>query len=824
MAQRGKLMDNVQSKQESKDRLGIDQLLAHLQHAGNQKERLAEQEVHAIFRQIINELPYSYTALPVGLAEALCLDAPLKRTNLELNQVVVALGKALLDPSLNQEITQYSQTYLIHRRITEKEYAGSIIAQALATTDLKMFSENCHDLLKKLTQSILEKIINEKQSRKIIGYTPHSLIEIIDPIIHNKLINPELERIKEDDPVKFRKFVTTVAQDGYEKVKDEKKLTLIQKEKDNAFSDYKNAISAKMPKANQLESLYKKHSFSQRDKNQKHEQLMQQLATFLKASNPKSNMGFLSLHMRMRFSENLRKKLMLADRDISIYVFEDTIKKNHEKVLTEISDHANAIKAVILHIQAIEDHYTKNILHKFIGGKNLALLEEALLDTLLGKLTSKYNWMTGETRIVREDGYTQKSISNIYIEILARLTNIANGLNGLFSNELKSEIAGAIRLIQSASKNIVSSAGESTIIAEPVSAPDMAATSNIKTQASTDFPLSTLAKEKISVIDTNSITNTTQTAIDAQPSIDNKIEAKIVAKPLDLDNSSKPASFASTETNHTIKPVMLEKTQHDQPLPDTKELLTDKPAITENSTEKSDKIIAKPLVIEDSSDETESPVQAKPLLIADFDEEQTTTAEHKPLEVEERASTAVAAPTPTVETTITPKPLLDISFDDDIPTAFEQQPDSVNNEPVILATEETAKANINLPTSFSPEIQEVIDGGSSIMQNYVLGDLEATVFTAWKKIVTGTTAHPDEMHAGDFGSDKEVRLYVICDLVQQIVSISESNLSAENKHKLQALRSQLLQALDDPLDAANWDYFEGIKRDQIDITIAELKG
>lgn len=709
-------MEKTEVKQETKEILGVNHLASHLSRVQKEKTRLTLERLNKLFRQIISELPYAQHAVPPALAEALNADAPLRPDNLTLNEVAVWLGRALFNPEQRNDIVYLTHIYLHNRKRIEKEYALAVLPVVLKEYDLKFFPEKYHEAIKNILLNVMEKIINEKQSRKIPGYASHALIEIFDPIIHKHSSNIQLEQLKSNFPLEFRQYILQSAQCSYEKINSEATLLSIMQEKETAFNEFKDAITTRIPSAPNQEKQINRIWFTQHDKNLKHEQLMQQLDTFLKTDNPKSNQGILSLQLRMHLSEKLRKQIYLADQKTEIYQSDNATMQAHEEVFQAVAYDATALRNLITATNKIRENYRQKFLHRFAGNSTLTAIEEALLDTLIGKNVVKRNIQTDQTYTVREGGYPHKNIIEIYTSITSSLKQIKENTKGLFAAELQTQINTAIETIQKQG---------AALSLKPV-----------------------LVEEKPVFIAPKSTTTLTL-IIEPTPEV---------------------------ETPHF-------ETQAEAPPPAREFKTPPEPLVIEEPIEA--KVKPKPLPVEEKSEpELEPKVTPQPLVIEDTDFE--------------------------AEPKVTPKPL----FIED--TEFELEPKVVPKPLIITDTDEE--------TALDQNTADTIDAGVAIMKNYQLGELEQPVLTAWKKMVTtATSAGADDAHAMDLGSENEIHLYVICDLAQQVAAIQESTLADDKKITLQTLKSQLLEALTNPLEPQNWDCFEGMKRDQIDMTILSLQ-
>lgn len=676
-------MGKVKLKQEPREPLGIEKLMSNLEHASDETRRLPRDITIAIIRQILNEIPYASKVVSIQLAECLLSDAPHIQTNLALNQVVVNLGKSLCDPHQIDAIDLAVQTYIRDRQIQEKEYAALLLNEVIVAADLQLFADNIRPALRELAQIILEKIINEKQLRKAPGYRLQPLIEIIEPFLYKRLSSIELDRVKALQPLAFRKFVNSIAHNGYEKITDDKKLSQIHKEKETAFNVFKNLITEHLPHANSIKQFQEGMLYLQKDKNHWHALLKSQANELLKSIEPKIDDETLINDLKLRFNEKLRRNLYFSDQNPHIYNDEEAIKHAHEEAYHQVeNDMVSAIKLISI-VSSVDENYSKKFFQQFFGLSYLSSIKAALLDGLFGKVTLRIDPDTLEKQEIRMGGYLQKNLVDIYTYVIARLNNISDTVTGIYSIKLKDELIRALAELE-------------------------------------------IAKTEMSIV----IPKVVQ-----KP----KIELPIV-QPIDM---TKP-----------VTPILTE--------PAPKEELA-------------------PSLLDEQFDLEPTPVIEPPPIV----KEEPVKEEPKPLEVGEFES------------------------------ELESEVQPISLEPV--SKTEPAETG-----TLGQAAQASIDSGVRIMKNYQLGAFEKSVQQAWQTMVTASSdSASDDIQTG-IGSDNEVRLYVICDLAQQVSAIQEANLSPEHKEALQNIKSKLIEALKNPLDEANWDYFEGTQRDIIDGALAAI--
>lgn len=710
-------MENAHIKQEHKQLLGIDKLMAGLTRLHDETQRLKRDKVESLIRLMVNEIPYAYLIIPNTLAESLLADAPLDPNNLNLNEVIANLGFALFDAQQITILSGMIQTYLTQRKVTEKAYAAALLPEILRDDDLAVFPEKARPELKNIAHTILEKVINEKQLRKTPGYRLESLIAVVEPIIYHRLFNPELDRSRITHHLAFRKLVNAIAQDGYEKIHDDAKLTIIQKEKRAAFEQLYLSIAARAVVYPELETEHEKLRFLQKDKIDKNIELQKLFDEFFKAKSQKTIEGILAQQLRIRFTDRLRKQLLQTDIQPEIYENEFTIKQAHDAVFKQLKDDYFALKYSITKIKSIRENYHKKFLQIFAKSKELAAIDAALLDATLGKAVVKVDLFTGEKHSIREiGGYPKANVNQIYTTLIASLQAIDANLSGIFSNQLKYEIGRVLADLRKVETKI------STLFAE---------------------------EERVDTI----------TAEQPEPAA--------------------PIERAQVET------IQIKEKEAPEPVEEVKAAEQQAPVAKEEVKENviEEKIVPKPLIIEE---EEVTPPAPTPV-VAEKPEPIVTQApaqpEPLPTPEEEEVKLEKVAPTPLI---------------------IEEEPEPTVEQPVAAVAHDQAT-------------QEILDSGAMIMKNYQLGDFEKPIYEAWKLMSTSSSDTSMDTGAGlNFSSDNDVRLYVICDLAQQVSGINVAQLSDEQKQILQGIKSELIEALKNPLDEANWDHFEGSHRDIID--------
>jgi len=790
--------DEIENKQDEKRLTGIEKLMSNLEHARNGNKRLTHKLINRIFRQVRSEIPYAQM-MSVTLAESLLADTPQVTTNLTPNEIIVNCGRILCNPNLKDELTSLVRTYLHQRKKAEKEYATLVLNKILKAEDLEQFPERVRPILKELSQFIMEKVINEKQLRRLHGYRLQPLIELVEPFIYQRLFNVALERVREAQRLPFRKLVNKVAQSGYDAADDDETLSKIRQDKEAALTAFRHAVAEKAPSLINISHLQVRIQLIQKDRTEKHRLLQKQLDEFLKPIDAKMGQEYLSSELRSRFSARLTKLLLDAEQNPQIYSSDEAIKKIHDEAFNEVDNDAKAIRNLVTIVGAIKENFSKKIWQKWLGRKQLKLVDDTLLDSVLGKTLPIMDANTGGVQLIRVGGYPQRNIVDIYTNLGNMLTTINKNLSGMFADKLKDELKRAAENLQFASKNLT--------FVSPV-------------KLKVEVPAAELQQAE---------------KIEPKPLViedDGDAAIPIMVKPLLIEEVEPSVTFEKVE----IKPLLIvddaeleaELPQKVEPKPlfipdDDIEFELEKIApppllIVDDEkieSEFPEKVEPKPLLImeEDVESELPAPVQPKPLMIMDdleLEPELTEKIEPKPLLIMGDDELELESKSKSSQT-VQPKPLL---MPDDV--ALEShEVEAVMPQPVPFV-EKIESASI---LEFSLDQMEAIDAGVMIMKNYQLGDMESSVYHAWESIVIAEQDATAGIESG-LGSDDEIRLYVICDLVQQVVGVPAAMLSKDQSRDLQSIKDSLTEVLKNPSEINNWDYFEGKQRDYIDGILA----
>lgn len=828
-------MESAQTIQAVTTKVRLDDLIAALQAAALEKVRLSRFQVDEIFHLILHEIPYAYQVITPILAEVILDDSPHKNTSHSLNHVVVDIGNALFNPVQKDEVHELILTYLTSRKRLENEYAIEVLEHIFEESMLKPFPVSAHAALRQLALSMVENVINEKQLRKVPFYTPRPLTDIIRPVVYSKLHKLELDKIKFSQLDAFRHFISTITYDSYEKVLDQERLQRILQEKEEAYLTFKDAIRKKAPVGEELTRFYERVKFEQFDGNKKNAMLQELLDSFLKKGDLKTAMGYLSHHLRIRFTEYLHKLLLEKDITPATYQSNESIKDAHDMEFEKVAYDVKAIKTLMAYVLAIQTNFRKNPLHYFTGKKIFALIEDALVVSLLGNASPKIDPVTGRKIAARDGGYLKLSLADIYLMMYKRLSAIMSGVNGVFADKLRIQIQDAMANIKASAAQweegveVETALEQPSVVEEPIVSeessltPPSSVTEEVPTQKE-EVPLAPSEPETVAEPVSVEAVLTNEATVEVTPTPEPTPEEKEV-KPLVIDEipleeskevviptevntpteteSSIETAVSADEEMPTTVPTETEveasiptETVEPKPLEIDESLFQDEPIVLEENTPLEvplqENVEPKPLVLDVSFDD-EIPVvetpqetsETKPLLIdAHFDEEETAPVTEVPQE------------------SSGPKPLqIDVSFDDEIvltPSATES------------VVPETAAVDARVQT------------GLDIMNNYQLGDMKIVVEKAWKNMLQMTSEASIDADGMDISSDCEVRLYVICDLIQQINGIDMSGLSESKKQILQDLKHKLMDALDNPLDENNWSFFEGVRRDNIDRTLSSF--
>ncbi len=348
----------------------LDKLMRDIERTSKLETRLNRAGIDAIFLAIRRDIPYSTPIITATLASKLLADSSHLSSDLTLNVVVVNLSKALFNPGQKDELEQLVNNYFSARKKTEKQYSLKISEGLLNTYSLQEFPERARPALQQLTHALVEKLINEKQSRKIPGYKPESILEIINPILYHR-IHPEIERVKTGQSLVFRQWLNTIAHEGYEKVSDETVLTMIHNEKEGAFKAFKKALGNKFPNAEALEEYLEILRYLQTNRKEHHENLNILLSDFLKPE-----LGAIAKELHTRCHERLRKLFNAADKNSAIYRSEETIETAHAQVFAEMEDELAIVKKIVVTMDIIKKNYSRNFLQAIAGAKNLNLVKK----------------------------------------------------------------------------------------------------------------------------------------------------------------------------------------------------------------------------------------------------------------------------------------------------------------------------------------------------------------------------------------------------------------------------------------------------------------
>ncbi|MHB1949100.1 MAG: hypothetical protein ACYCQI_13410 [Gammaproteobacteria bacterium] len=749
--------------------LGIEQLSINLGQISKETRRLTRAEVLGLIQQLWNDLPYATQVIPMHLSDSLLADTPQNKADLTLNEVILNLALSLYNPYQKEDVAILIKTYLHNRKATEREYADLVLNEVLHEKDLAIFPQQVRPGLKELAKFVIEKIIHEKQLRKTPNYDPQPLISIVVPIIYHRLYNVELERVRSTQQAAFRKWINNIAQDGYEKVIHPNKLLAILQEKENAFSEFKDAIAGMVPEQPEVNKFYYLLLFIQKDKAQKTAALKNQLDDFLKKVQPQ-----LAQPLTIRFTDRLRKAFHHTDVNVEIYQTEDTIKQAHDKIFNAIQYEADVIKNLITIVSSIKSNYKKSILYMPVSSQSLAEIDTALMDILLGKNLLKPDPITTIPRYIREGGYPQKTLRELYGETIKSLQSSMENVSGMFAAKLKAEISRAIDALRTADKTL-----KQGLSIPEIKKPGQEQVS--PAQASAPIPAKEVETPKTELPE---VTKEPEPSITPEPTVvAESVKAEEKPEPQKITETSEPQKAAATPTplgeetsvpepKFEPKPLQIE---FEEETPEPEKTLTPQPPVEETPT-------------------SEPKFEPKPLQI-DFEEE--TPEPEK-----------VVTPQPPVEETPTPEPKfepkpLQIEFEENEPTA----PPATESE------------------TYDQTTQAALDAGIVIMKNYQLGEFEKSIQLAWKKMVTAPATSTTEGQEGSLilPTDQNVRLYVMCDLAQQISAINAELLPDEQKQALENIKKQINQALANPLDENNWDYFEGMQRDIIDATLNALQ-
>jgi hypothetical protein len=431
--------------------LNIDRLLDRLEALSKQDERFTRAKIDEIFRALRFEISFTSPVVNAALAAALYADSPQKNTNTALNDVVIQLAKALINPTQIEVLSEGVQTYLAARKNTEKEYAAASIIPVIAAHPMEAFPTVVWPFLNDLTITVMEKIIHEKQSRRIPGYKSQSVMDLIRPFLNYRLANPQLEKVKQEQPQNFKQWVLAIAHEGYDSINDEIKFRAIQHEKETAFDNFKKFVTMKTLNKAALSRYLEKIRFSQTDINKKMDKLNHHLNEFLSV---KSVLSKSSAELRGRFNEKLRKLFAATDKSQGAYQSEDIITEAHNNAFKEVESDLQAIKKIILVVTGIEVNYLKSLMTSLLARSNVTRMNDLLLDVLLGGYVKKRDMATGSLIEVRDGGYPSQNMQDIYSNLIQQLEHFQNKSSGLFSASLKKLITAATHELSTAQSQL----------------------------------------------------------------------------------------------------------------------------------------------------------------------------------------------------------------------------------------------------------------------------------------------------------------------------------------------------------------------------------
>lgn len=739
--------------------LDIDSFIQTLDTLAEESNRITRKKMDETFLTMRSELPNASHVITSALAAVLLVDSPHAATDTTLNNIVISLGKILCNPSQTEALTEAMQVYYHARKITEKEYAAEIANEVLENNDLKGFPESARSGLQELSLAIMEKIINEKLSRRTPGYKSHSILELVNPYLHYKLANPELERLKLTSSQAFRTWITNIGQEGYEKINNEKKFTQIQREKEAAFNEFKKFIGPKTPNKAALAKLIDKIRISQIDRQEKHNLLADRLDSFLTT---KSILGKSALELRQRFHNKLRKLFNLADQNPDLFRNDVALLDAHEDAFNNVENDISAIKKIILTIADLEKNYNKSLLNSVLGRSNLNTINASIQDVLLGPLMKRRELSTGRIRIARDGGYPQKNLLDLYDSTINQLQINRDMLKGAFSTALKQGIESGINDLEMI-KGDLKTFSEPHIVTKPTLVPPLPPESvmNDKTPHVTETP-------KIKLVATETVM---EKPVVKTPQVETSVEAPIVetvasatAENVTAENTS-PAPEKTEEPHYASIKVAKADTKNEPRI--ISSLLRDEFKPTAKVATGS----AMTAEYSNTSKINPKPTPAAQENLAVKQEPQQEQAETKPDEIEEDF---------TLEPIKKAEPAA--------PTAL--------TEPGFLIMK-----NYQLG-EFENPIQEAWKNMVATAEQSFASDPASMLLTV---------------------KDNEIQLYVICDLLQQVAAIDSNRLNEQQKEILQSIRAVLLAALANPLEENNWSCFEGIRRDDIDRAIAALQ-
>jgi hypothetical protein len=473
-------MEESDNKTTAGNSLGIDRLMSNLEQAKNEQNRLAIKHAYQLFHQIRHELPYAQ-AIPAVLFDCLIADSPQQSASTALNEVLVNLGSALLNPYQKEAIVTLAHAYLQQRKRSGKEYASAMLSVVLNEAHLQPFPEHVHSLLKELAQDVIEKVINEKQMRQIPGYRLQPVLELGDSFLYRRLFHADLEQVRERQFFEFRKLIHMLVQEGYEKTNDESRLDKIHQEKMAAFEVFSTAIIEKVPMSFDLANLQNKIKFLQRDERDKLREFKKKIIALLVPLSSTSMQNTMT-ELMARFDDVAADALYNVDQDPQIYDNEEVMKQVHEKALKNCEEHVRLIIDLVAVVVYAEEQYKKGFLNWMSGKKHLTAVEDVLLNAVLGRPMLRVDPASGGNKIVRVGGYPDDLISDIYAKVIDGLTKVAAGLSGMFLTKLKEELEQAIQRLGSMSHGIKED------IVEEISAPVVVSRPEIQVEVKAPEP------------------------------------------------------------------------------------------------------------------------------------------------------------------------------------------------------------------------------------------------------------------------------------------------------------------------------------------------
>lgn len=757
--------EEQQSKQVHTGITGIDRLLTNLTAIRNKSQRISRQDVHGVLRQMVAEIPYAFWVVRTNLPDDLFSDTPQTPQNLMLNEIVVSIGQNLLKPSLRDVLASLTKIYMTERKKTERAYATALMSQVFHEDKITRFSESARPLIKELSQSIIEKIINERQSRLRAGYKPRAVVEIIDPIIHGRIYSLPLDQERARQPLAFREFVSTLAQDAYDAIHNDAMLVTILKEKEVALEAYRIALQENTPSETEITHTTTVLRTLYHDIHAKENQLQSHFHRFLSSVSGHTPLGTAAQQVRNTYVARLLKALHQADQDISLYANEAALLEVNHNAFADIEYEVGVIQNLFTTVKSIQTTFTKNFLSAFAGKKTFNDIDMALIKALLATTAPQY------------------SLQDVYTQLIAQLTTIAGKVSGLMSTRLRADILQATNTLKSLSTDI-------KVIVKPKKEfkPVFVAPEPPKPAPVVAPPKPEIVLEKVEIkapkpapppplpVEFEEDAAVLMAALEPKP--EPIVAPNMVVPPEQPDEvaSSPPPTVEPEPLKIDIEPLELET-----PEVQTESLQLETPKVQPDSLKlETPDVQTEPLQLE-TPEVPDQPLQLETPEIPD-----------QPIQLE------TTQPTPEPESST-----LGLTFEDE--TSITEAP--AEPKPLNLEFEdEPNPLSLETPPS----------SANNITVNYQLGSMQGHVEQAWqimsKKVDSGEV----------LSSDIEVRLYVICDLVQQVMSIDKSMLTPEQVGYLEQVTKDIETALLNPLGDSEWDVFEGSKRDNIDILLSQL--